>query len=149
MRLPARVQNLLTTAHVHVYRTTGGRLGGSYRGAPMLLLDHVGRRTGARRTTPLIYARDGEDLVLVASNGGAKRAPAWFHNITAAGEAKVRVGGERRAVTVSVAPASERSRLWPKAAAVWPLYDDYQRRTEREIPIVVLSPRGARESGRA
>jgi F420H(2)-dependent quinone reductase len=138
LRLPARVQNALTEAHVHLYRVTGGRLAGSYQGAPILLLDHVGRKTGKRRTTPLIYARDGDDLVLVASNGGAVRSPAWFHNITAAGAATVQVGGERREVVVHIADGAERAHAWPIATAVWPLYDDYQRRTEREIPVVLL-----------
>jgi deazaflavin-dependent oxidoreductase (nitroreductase family) len=88
-----------------------------------------------------MYARDGEDIVLVASNGGARRSPAWFHNITAAGRAAVQVDKDRYPVTVRTADDAERERLWPAVVAVWPLYDDYQRKTERQVPVVVLSPR--------
>ena len=134
-----RLQNAFTAGHVALYRATGGRIGRRFRGAPVLLLEHVGRKSGAQRTTPLMYARDGDDLVLVASNGGARRSPAWFHNITAAGTATVQVDGERYAVIVHQADDSQRARLWPKAVAVYGEYEAYQRKTERQIPVVVLA----------
>jgi len=107
----------------------------------MLLLDHVGARSGIERTTPLVYVEDGDDLVLVASKGGYPRNPAWFHNLRANPETTVQVGSERRAVRAHVASQSERARLWPKAVGVYAGYAGYQERTEREIPLVVLASR--------
>jgi deazaflavin-dependent oxidoreductase (nitroreductase family) len=104
-----------------------------------MLLDHVGRKSGTRRTSPLIYTRDGDDVLLIASNGGDARHPAWFHNLTAAGTARVMVGPESWDVTVRVADEPERTRLWQKMTAVYPPYDEYQQRTDRQIPLVVLS----------
>ena len=137
--LPPRIQNHLTAAHVRLYRVTGGRLGNRFRGAPVMLLDHVGRKSGVHRTSPLIYTRDGDDVLLIASNGGDARHPAWFHNLTAAGKARVMVGPESWDVTVRVAGEPERTRLWQKMTAVYPPYDEYQQRTDRQIPLVVLS----------
>ena len=139
--LPPRFQNRLTAAHVRLYRASGGRIGRRFRSAPVMLLDHVGRKSGQRRTSPLIYARDGDDVLLIASNGGDARHPAWFHNLTAAGTARVQVGPESWEATVRVAEEPERSELWRKMVAVYPPYDEYQQRTEREIPLVVLSRR--------
>jgi F420H(2)-dependent quinone reductase len=125
--------------HTALYRATGGLLGHHVPGLPpFLLLEHVGAQSGIRRTTPLVYVRDGDDLVLVASKGGHPRHPAWFHNLRAHPEATVQVGRERRAVRARVATAEERDRLWPKAVRVWPGYSGYQRRTGREIPLVIL-----------
>ena len=107
-----------------------------------MLLDHVGRKSGARRTSPLIYTRDGDDVLLIASNGGARRHPAWYHNVTAAGTARVEIGPDAWDVTVRVAGEGERERLWAKMVDAYSPYDDYQRRTERQIPLVVLSRRG-------
>jgi len=141
--LPPRIQKPLTDAHVRLYRATGGRFVRRFRGAPVLLLDHVGRKSGARRTTPLMYARDDHDVLLIASNGGDARHPAWFHNLTAAGTARVTVGAESWDVSVRVADEPERTRLWKKMTAVYPTYDEYQQRTERQIPLVVLSRAGS------
>lgn len=141
--LPPRIQNHLTAAHVRLYRASGGRLGRKFRGAPVMLLDHVGRKSGAHRTSPLIYARDGDDVLLIASNGGDARNPAWFHNLTAAGTAHVVVGSESWDVTARVAEEPERTRLWQKMTAAYPPYDDYQQRTDRQIPLVVLSRAGS------
>jgi deazaflavin-dependent oxidoreductase (nitroreductase family) len=128
--------------HTVAYRATGGLVGHRFPGAPpMLLLDHVGAKSGIERTTPLVYVEDGDDLVLVASKGGYPRNPAWFHNLRAHPEATVQVGSRRRAVRARVAGASERDRLWPKAVAVYGGYEDYQERTDREIPLVILEPR--------
>jgi len=135
--------------HTAIYRTSGGRLGHRPPGLPpMLLLDHVGAKSGQKRTSPLAYVRDGDDLVLVASKGGNPKNPAWFHNLRANPDTTVRVGRERLAVRARVASAEEKRRLWPKAVEIWPGYRDYQRRTERDIPLVVLAPRGGEGAGR-
>lgn len=125
-----------------VYRATGGRLMGSYDGNPVLLLHHVGRRSGEARVTPLLYLRDGDDLVIVGSMGGTPKHPAWFHNLRARPATEVEVGRERRAVTARVADAEERAELWPRLVEHYPAFASYQARTEREIPVVILSPRG-------
>ena len=128
--------------HVLAYRATGGLVGHRVPGAPpMLLLDHVGAKSGKHRTTPLAYLGDGEDLVLVASKGGSPRHPAWFHNLRAYPDTTAQVGSERRAVRARVATAEERARLWPKVVQMYRGYRHYQRRTEREIPLVILEPR--------
>lgn len=107
----------------------------------MLLLEHVGARSGTRRTLPLLYVEDGADLVIVASKGGFPRHPAWFHNLTANPDTFVQVGSERRPVHARVATAEERPRLWQKAVAAYGGYEDYRARARREIPLVVLEPR--------
>lgn len=130
--------------HARVYRLTRGLVGHRFPGSPpMLLLDHVGARSGAKRTSPLVYVEDPPDLVLVASKGGHPKNPAWFHNLVANPDTTVQVGSERRTVHARVATPAERQRLWPKAVAVYSGYDGYQRRTTREIPLVILAPRDA------
>ena len=132
----------LMGGHTAIYRATRGRVGHRFPGSPpMLLLDHVGAKSGERRTTPLVYVQDGEDLVLVASKGGNPKNPAWFHNLRANPDTTVQVGPERRAVQARVADPDERARLWPKAVATYSGYRGYQERTDREIPLVVLEPR--------
>jgi deazaflavin-dependent oxidoreductase (nitroreductase family) len=106
----------------------------------MLLLEHVGARSGVRRTTPLVYLRDGDDVVLVASKGGFPRDPHWFHNLRAHPDATVQIGARRRPVHARVADPPQRERLWPRAVALYPGYADYQQRTSREIPLVILTP---------
>jgi len=136
------VLNRLMKGHTAVYRASGGRVGHRFPGAPpMLLLDHVGAKSGTRRTTPLVYVADGEDVVIVASKGGHPRHPAWFHNLRANPDTTVQVGAERRSVRARVASADERTRLWPKAVQTYSGYRGYQQRTERETPLVVLERR--------
>lgn len=131
-----------TALHTLAYRASGGRIGHRWRGGPpMLLLDHRGARSGARRATPLVYLRDGENLVLIASKGGHPRHPAWFHNLRANPDTTVQVASHRLAVHARVADPSERERLWAKAVEAYAGYEGYQRRTRREIPIVILEPR--------
>jgi deazaflavin-dependent oxidoreductase (nitroreductase family) len=130
----------LTDGHVRIYRLTGGRVGGRVRGVDILLLDHVGRKSGKPRTTPLLYIEDGENLVIVASKGGAAKHPAWWLNLQANPEAAVQVRGERRRVRAREAEGSERERIWPRLVEAWSDYANYQRRTERRIPVVVLEP---------
>jgi deazaflavin-dependent oxidoreductase (nitroreductase family) len=136
------VTNRLAGAHTFLYRRTGGRLGTRVPGGHgrMLLLDHVGAKSGTLRTSPLLYVSDGDDLVMVASKGGFPKNPAWFHNLRANPLTYVQVGDERRRVRARVASSAERARLWDLAVAVWPGYEDYRARTEREIPLVVLEP---------
>jgi deazaflavin-dependent oxidoreductase (nitroreductase family) len=107
----------------------------------MLLLDHVGAKSGTRRTSPLLYVDDGEDLVIVASKGGFPKHPAWYHNLLANPDTTVQVGTETRNVHARVATAEESKRLWPKADAAYSGYREYRARTDREIPLVVLEPR--------
>jgi len=130
--------------HTFLYRHSGGRLGHTLPGVSgkMLLLDHVGAKSGAKRTSPLLYIKDGEDLVIVASKGGFPKNPAWFHNLKANPDTTVQVGGEKRAVHARVANPVERERLWPLVVKSYGGYEDYQARSKgREIPLVILGPR--------
>lgn len=138
--LAARLTNRLVAANTALYRLSGGRIGNKVKGAPVLLLDHVGRKSGRRRTVPLLYLRDGEDLVIVASRGGSDAMPAWWLNLRANPRTSVQVGGERREVVARQATPEEKDRLWPRLVEMYPDYDAYQRRTERQIPVIVLSP---------
>jgi deazaflavin-dependent oxidoreductase (nitroreductase family) len=132
----------LVRGHVALYRASGGRLGHKPPFAPpMLLLDHVGARSGVTRTSPLVYTRDGADYLLVASKGGYPRHPAWFHNLRAHPDTTIQVGPRTLAVRAHVANDEERARLWPKAVATYRGFAGYQERAERTIPLVVLSPR--------
>ena len=132
----------LAGGHTQIYRMTRGMIGHRVPGLPPnLLLDHVGARSGVKRTVPLLYLEDGTDLVLVASKGGYPRHPAWFHNLKANPDTTVQVGARVRPVHARVATAAERERLWPRAVAAYPGYGDYQARAEREIPLVILEPR--------
>ena len=132
----------LMAGHTFVYRASGGWIGHRIPGLPqMLLLEHVGAKSGERRISPLVYFDDGDNLVLVASKGGYPRNPAWFHNLKANPDVTVQVGRERRPVRARVATDTERERLWPKAVETYSGYADYQARTERRIPLVILEPR--------
>ena len=132
----------LMGGHAAIYRATNGRIGHRFPGSPpVLLVDHVGAKSGTKRTSPLVYARDGDNVILVASKGGYPKHPAWFHNLMANPDTQIQVGSSRREVHARVADAEERKRLWPKVVEVYAGYDDYQRRTEREIPLVILEPR--------
>jgi len=129
--------------HTALYRLTGGRLGEDVPGGPgkMLLLDHVGAKSGTKRTAPLLYIRDGENLVIVASKGGYPKNPAWFYNLRANPDTTVQVGGDRLAVHAREADAAERDRFWPRLDRAWPGYADYRARSRgREIPLIVLEP---------
>jgi F420H(2)-dependent quinone reductase len=129
--------------HTFLYRRTGGRLGHRIPGlrGRMLLLDHVGAKSGIGRTSPLQYVEDGDNVVVIASKGGFPKHPAWFHNLMANPDTTVQVGSERRAVHARLAEPEERNRLWAKAVKIYRPYEDYRARAGREIPIVVLEPR--------
>jgi deazaflavin-dependent oxidoreductase (nitroreductase family) len=128
--------------HTVAYRATRGVIGHKVPGgAPMLLLDHVGAKSGTKRTSPLVYTQDGDDIVLVASKGGNPKNPAWYHNLKANPETTVQVGSEKRPVRARVATDEERERLWPKVVDTYSGYAGYQKRTQRKIPLVVLERR--------
>ena len=127
------------TIHTQLFRRTGGKVGGKFRGAEMMLLTTTGRRSGEPRTTPLTCIRDGERFLAIASYGGDDRDPQWFKNLQANPDATIEVGGEKVAVRASVADAEEKKALWPKAVAAYKGYDGYQRKTSRDIPVVILT----------
>jgi F420H(2)-dependent quinone reductase len=132
----------LMGGHAKVYRATRGVIGYRVPGAPAcLLLDHVGAKSGKRRTTPLVFARDGGDVILIASKGGYPKSPGWFHNLVANPDTTIQIGSKRMPVHARVATPEEYDRLWKLAVDVYGGYEDYRRRTERQIPLVVLSPR--------
>ncbi len=131
---------LIGALHVALYRATGGRVLGSFRGAPVLLLTTRGRKSGKARTTPLLYLQDGERLVVVASKGGAPKHPAWFLNLRSSPDVTVERGRERLALRAREADDEERERYWPQVVAMYAGYAGYQERTSRRIPLVVLEP---------
>lgn len=140
--LAFRAWTAITAVNAKAYRLSGGRVGGTFDSAPVLLLHHVGRKSGEPRVAPVIYLHDGDDLVVVASYGGAPKHPAWFHNLKAAPETVIEVGREHRPVMAHVATPEERARLWPKVVGMYPAFTDYQARTGgREIPLVILKRR--------
>ncbi|HEV3034706.1 MAG TPA: nitroreductase family deazaflavin-dependent oxidoreductase [Solirubrobacteraceae bacterium] len=132
----------LMGGHAAIYRATNGLVGHRFPGAPpTLLLDHTGARSAKRRTSPLVYVRDGENVILVASKGGYPKNPGWFHNLQANPDTTIQIGSSRQKVHARVADSAEHERLWPIVVKVYSGYDDYQQRTERQIPLVILEPR--------
>ncbi len=132
----------LMGGHAAIYRATNGLIGHRVPGAPpSLLLDHVGAKSGTKRTSPLVYGVDGANFVLVASKGGYPKHPAWFHNLRANPDTTIQVGSSKLNVHARVAEGEERERLWKLMVGVYGGYESYRRRTEREIPLVVLEPR--------
>ena len=136
-------ENLYGQEHVSAYRETDGERGYNWKnGTEILLLTTKGRRSGEQRTTPLIQRADNGRYVVIASQGGAPDHPSWFKNIAADPDAvEIQVKADRIPVHASVAEGEERERLWKAMTEVWPDYDQYQERTDREIPVVVLEPR--------
>jgi deazaflavin-dependent oxidoreductase (nitroreductase family) len=124
--------------HVERYRATDGEVGHYWRQALVLLLTTTGRKSGEKRTTPLIYGRRGDDVVLVASDGGAPTHPPWYLNLKADPDVEVRIKGERFKARARDATPEERPELWRTMAGYHPPYDEYERRTDREIPVIVL-----------
>jgi deazaflavin-dependent oxidoreductase (nitroreductase family) len=132
----------LMRGHAALYRATGGRIGGRLPGLPsLLLLDHIGARSGTLRTTPLVYMPEGDAFLVVASKGGHPSNPGWLHNLRAHPETEVQIGRKRVRVRAREADAQERRQLWPKAAAYNPHWERYRARTPREIPLVLLERR--------
>jgi deazaflavin-dependent oxidoreductase (nitroreductase family) len=132
---------LFGAEHVRVYRETGGEHGYHWRGTTILLLTTEGRSSGEPRTTPLIHRVDDGRWVVVASKGGAPQHPAWYENLLANPQVTIQVLAEEIPVTATTAEGEERARLWSLMTEVWPSYDDYAAKTEREIPLVVLTRR--------
>jgi len=144
-----RVIKLMARVNVAVYKLTRGRIGGTWRvGAgwkdpvPICLVEHRGRRTGKLRTTPLVYLRDQDRVVVVASQAGRPQHPLWFRNLEADPEVTVQIRGDRRPMRARTADSSERAELWPRLVDLYRDYDSYQSWTDREIPVVILEPRG-------
>ena len=131
---------LLGEDHIRAYRETGGEVGYIWNGVPTLLLTSTGRRTGQKRTSALIFARDTDDYLVVASLAGAPKHPQWYLNLQANPDAEIQVKDQTLGVVARTASAEEKPRLWKIVADVWPNYDVYQSRTDRDIPVVVLSP---------
>ena len=132
--------NLVGEAHIQAYRESGGEVGYVWNGVPTLLLTVTGRRTGRELTSALIFGRDGDDYLVVASKGGWPSHPSWYLNLQADAAAKIQVKAEHIAVRARTASEAEKPRLWKIMTGVWPNYDVYQGRTDRDIPVVVLSP---------
>jgi deazaflavin-dependent oxidoreductase (nitroreductase family) len=132
--------SLLGEDHVRAYRDTGGETGYLWNGVPTLLLTMTGRRTGRLRTTPLIFGRDGDDYLVVASMGGAPKHPSWYLNLEAHPDAEIQVKTAHIPVVARTATERDKPRLWKIMTDVWPNYDAYQERTDRAIPVVVLTP---------
>ena len=132
---------LMSRTNTWLFRASAGRLGNRFfGGAPVLLLTTTGRRSGMPRTAPLIYLKDGDDVVLVASKGGMSQHPVWYLNLVAHPDVEVQIGGEVRKLRARTASDEEKTKLWPRLNAVYSHYDEYQARTDRNIPVVICGP---------
>ena len=125
-----------------VYELTGGRLWNTFLGGPVAILTTVGRKTGKVRKVPLLYLRDGDNVVMTASKGGMSKLPVWYFNVAAAGTSDIQIGNVKKTYRMREATPSEEDRLWPKLEAMYPDYKDYRARTEgvRHIPVLIFSP---------
>ncbi len=142
IRMARPLIRAMSRANVWIYKLSGGRLGGTWlRGAPVCLLTTVGRRSGEPRTTPLLYLEDDERVLLVASLGGMPMHPLWYRNLQAHPACEAQIGGEVRKMHARTATSEEKQAYWPRLTAMYPDYDDYQKRTDREIPVVICEPR--------
>lgn len=133
-----RDYSLFGDAHVQKYLETDGEVGHLWNGVPCLVLWTTGRKSGETRAAPLIYGSRGDDVVIVASKGGAPEHPAWYLNLAADPSVEVQVGADRYAGRARTAGGDERAELWKLMAGIWPDYDDYQAKTDRQIPVVVI-----------
>jgi len=130
------------SAIIAEFRAHGGKVGGPFEGAPLLLLTSTGAKSGEPRTTPVMYLPDGSRMVIFASKAGAPTHPAWYHNLLAHPQATVEVGTSTVEVRARVAAGGERDELYARQAKLYPQFADYAQKTTREIPVVVLEPRG-------
>jgi deazaflavin-dependent oxidoreductase (nitroreductase family) len=135
--------SLFGAEHVKKYVETNGEVGYLWNGAPILILTTTGRKSGEERSTPLIFGRDGDDYVLVASQGGRPQHPHWYRNLVAQPEVQLQVKDDRFRARARTAEGEERERLWRTMNEIWAPYDSYQEKTERVIPVVVLERIGA------
>jgi deazaflavin-dependent oxidoreductase (nitroreductase family) len=141
MALPPSAVRALGKFNVPIYRLTRGRMLGKWAAAPVLLLTTTGRRSGEPRTTPVVYLADGERLVVIGSNAGNANAPAWALNLKAEPDAEVEIEHRRQPVRARIAHGEERAELWRKMNELYAGFQDYERRTTREIAVFVLEPR--------
>jgi deazaflavin-dependent oxidoreductase (nitroreductase family) len=130
--------SLFGQEHVDRYVETDGEVGYLWNGVSVLILTTTGRRSGEQRSTPLIFGRDGESYVLVASKGGQPQHPGWYFNLSEQPEVQLQVKGDRFRARARTAEGEERERLWASMNEIWPYYDEYQAKTTRQIPVVVL-----------
>ncbi len=124
--------------HIRQYVQTNGEQGHLWRGVPTLLLTTRGRRSGKPRRTALIYGLDGDRYLVVASKGGAEQHPLWYLNLLEHPEVEIQVGGDRFRASARTATAEEKPRLWERMTQIWPAYDEYQTKTDRDIPVIIL-----------
>ena len=129
---------VLGTLHRWLYRVSGGKLGKSFFGSPVLLLTTTGRRTRQFRTWPLTYLPEGDRLIIIASNGGQPNHPAWYLNLLTNPQVSVQLGDRVRTMVAHPTEGDERARLWSRVVEEYPAYGEYQRKTDRQIPVVVL-----------
>jgi len=130
--------NDFNTRVIEEFRANAGRVGGPFDGAPLLLLHSTGAKSGRERVNPMVYRVDGDRFVVFASKGGAPTSPDWFHNLVANPRAKVEVGTETIDVKARVAEGEERERLWARQKELMPGFADYEQKTDRQIPVVIL-----------
>lgn len=128
------------TKIIEEFRASGGKVGGQFEGAPLLLLHTTGAKTGQERVNPVMYRTDGENLVVFASKAGADTNPDWYHNLRANPAATVEIGTATKSVHARVAGPEERDRLWSAHKQQWPGFADYETKTSRQIPVVILEP---------
>jgi deazaflavin-dependent oxidoreductase (nitroreductase family) len=128
------------TRIIEEFRANGGKVGGPFEGTPMVILHTIGARSGQERVNPLVYQADGDALVIFASKGGAPDNPAWYHNVVAHPEVTVEVGTTTEPRKARVATGDERERLWSRQKELIPGFADYEARTDRQIPVIVLDP---------
>jgi deazaflavin-dependent oxidoreductase (nitroreductase family) len=141
-RIAKPLVKAMSLANAWVYRLSSGRIGGKWMyGAPILLLTTTGRKSGQKRTAPLLYLEDGERIVLVGSQGGMSRDPQWVGNIDADPDVEVEIGSRRRAMRARRGTPEEKAHYWPALCRMYPDYADYQARTVRDIPVLILDPR--------
>jgi deazaflavin-dependent oxidoreductase (nitroreductase family) len=132
---------IMSALNIWAYRISGGKIGGRFlRGAPVCLVTTTGRRSGQPWTAPLLYLAEGDRVVVVASKGGMSKHPVWYLNLVAKSRCTVEIGREKRAVQAHTSSAQEKAALWPRLVAMCRDYDDYQSRTDCEIPAVVFDP---------
>jgi F420H(2)-dependent quinone reductase len=141
-RFAKPVIRLMSLVNTWLYRVSGGRVGGRWMyGAPILLLVTKGRKSGEPRTAPLLFLEDGERVVLVGSQGGMSKDPQWVKNIDANPDVEIEIGSSKRRMRARRGTSEEKTRYWPALCKMYPDYADYQARTTRDIPVLVLDPR--------
>ncbi len=141
-RIARPIIRVMSLVNAWIYRLSGGSVGGRWlHGAPVLLLTTIGRKSGEKRTAPLLYLEDGQRVIVVGSQGGMAKDPLWVRNIDANPDVEIEIGPNRRAMRARRGSPEEKARYWPDLCRMYPDYADYQARTVREIPVVILEPR--------